>query len=271
MKKTPITYYGGKQLMTRYILPLIPQHTTYTEPFFGGGAIFFAKEKSQVEIINDLNASVVTFYRECKNNFEKLQALVQTTLHSRHEHKQAKIIYDNPELFSELRRAWAFYVLCNQGFGGMISDTWGYGVEKNKSELRTKNKRDSFLDYIRERLEIVQIECDDALKVIKSRDRVETFHYCDPPYYNSDMGHYGGYTIQNFEALLKTLSEVKGKFLLSSYPSEILNQYTADNNWHTIEVKQRVAVSSKGKTKIEVLTANYDINSMLPQDLIKDK
>lgn len=85
------------------------------------------------------------------------------------------------------------------------------------------------------------------------------------------MGHYGGYTIQNFEALLQTLSEVKGKFLLSSYPSEILSKYTAEFGWHTIEVKQRVAVSSKGKTKVEVLTANYNIKDMLPQDLIKEK
>ena len=41
--KTPITYYGGKQTLLKYLLPLIPQHKLYCEPFFGGGAVFFAK------------------------------------------------------------------------------------------------------------------------------------------------------------------------------------------------------------------------------------
>ena len=34
--RTPITYYGGKQTMLKHILPLIPSHTLYTEPFWGG-------------------------------------------------------------------------------------------------------------------------------------------------------------------------------------------------------------------------------------------
>mgnify|MGYP000216877373 CR=1 FL=1 len=50
--KTPITYYGGKQTLLKYLLPLIPQHKLYCEPFFGGGAVFFAKPKSDVEVIN---------------------------------------------------------------------------------------------------------------------------------------------------------------------------------------------------------------------------
>ena len=51
--KTPITYYGGKQSMLRDILPLIPEHQIYVEPFFGGGAVFWAKEPTKCEVIND--------------------------------------------------------------------------------------------------------------------------------------------------------------------------------------------------------------------------
>lgn len=39
--KTPISYYGGKQSMLTTILPLIPEHSIYVEPFFGGEAVFF--------------------------------------------------------------------------------------------------------------------------------------------------------------------------------------------------------------------------------------
>ncbi len=34
--RTPITYYGGKQTMLKHILPLIPEHSLYTEAFVGG-------------------------------------------------------------------------------------------------------------------------------------------------------------------------------------------------------------------------------------------
>ena len=148
----------------------------------------------------------------------------------------------------------------------MISTTWGYGVLENKAELRLHNKREAFLEPFEERLSITQIECRDALDVIRSRDRPASFFYCDPPYYNADMAHYGGYTEGHFEALLKCLSECKGRFLLSSYPSDILAKYTEQFGWHTVEIEQRISVSSKGKRKIEVLTANYDIKALLPKE-----
>ena len=65
-QRTPISYYGGKQIMLKYILPLIPEHQIYTEAFFGGGAVFWAKEPSQTEIINDFNANVYNFYQILK-------------------------------------------------------------------------------------------------------------------------------------------------------------------------------------------------------------
>ena len=153
-------------------------------------------------------------------------------------------------------------MLCNQGFVGEISNSWGYGVADNKTEKRTHNKREAFLEYYRERLEEVQIECTDALHVLKTRDREFSFFYCDPPYFNSDCGHYGGYTETDFENLLIALSQIKGKFLLSSYPSDLLKRYTEQFGWHTIVVEQNVAISNKGKRKFETLTANYDINAM---------
>ena len=121
------------------------------------------------------------------------------------------------------------------------------------------------------RIQNVQIECTDALRIIRSRDFEDAFFYCDPPYYNSDCGHYDGYTIEDFEMLLKTLSDIKGKFLMSSYPSDILKQYTKDFGWYTKEIEQTVSVSNSnnkpGKKKTEVSTANYDLSN--PTDELK--
>lgn len=108
------------------------------------------------------------------------------------------------------------------------------------------------------RLENVQLESTDAVRIIQSRDTEETFHYCDPPYFNSDCGHYEGYSREDFETLLETLSKVKGKFLLSSYPSDLLAEYTKENDWNTIPLEMGKSMGKKSK-KIEMLTANYPI------------
>ncbi len=106
----------------------------------------------------------------------------------------------------------------------------------------------------------MQIECADALYIINSRDNDKAFFYVDPPYYNSNCGHYDGYTIEDFEMLLKRLSGIKGKFLLSSYPSDILSEFSGKYGWYTRKVEQLVSVNKgSGKAKTEVLTANYVI------------
>ena len=70
--KPPISYYGGKQNMLSELLPLIPKHESYIEPFFGGGALFFAKTPSPLEVINDTNQLMINFYRQMVVNFDAL-------------------------------------------------------------------------------------------------------------------------------------------------------------------------------------------------------
>jgi DNA adenine methylase len=246
--------------MVRHILPLIPEHQVYTECFFGGGAILFAKPPSTVEVINDLNDQVMNFYRVIQTDFEKLQKLVKATLHSRSAHEQAWVIYKQPKFHNKIIRAWAFWTLCNQGFASKVGSSWGYDKTTNSVAKKIRTRRELFGEELKERVSLLQIECADAVKVIETRDCEGAFHYVDPPYFNSNCGHYAGYTEADFERLLACLNKVKGKFLLSSYPSEVLSKCTEKQGWSTKEVEQSIAVSAaaKGK-KIEVLTANYPI------------
>ncbi|MGZ3753570.1 MAG: DNA adenine methylase [Mucilaginibacter sp.] len=260
--KTPISYYGGKQKLATKICSLIPEHTLYCEPFIGGAAIFFAKVASPVEVINDTNKELINFYRVVQNDFVGLEKEIRITLHSRDLHRKASVIYNNPDMFSEIKRAWAVWLLSSQSFCSQLDGTFGYDKSKNTTTKKIINKRDSFTEDLAIRLQNVQLECSDALYVIGSRDTTESFFYCDPPYFNSDCGHYDGYSEMDFENLLKTLSKIKGKFLLSSYPSSILMQYAKDNNWQMWSVEQNVTVNNKSgylKRKVEVLTANYPI------------
>lgn len=265
--KTPISYYGGKQNLVRHILPLFPEHNLYAEPFVGGGAVFWSKQQSNVEVINDTNKELINFYECVHNYFVDLEKMVRISLHSRSIHRDANVIYANPHMFSRLQRAWAVWVLASQSFSAMLDGSWGYDKKKDSTSLKIKNKRDSFTEELSIRLQRVQIECTDALRVIRSRDASDSFFYCDPPYFNSDCGHYDGYTKEDFQMLLETLSNIEGKFLMSSYPSPILKEFSKSQGWFTINIEQNVSVANGvtgkgGKKKIEVLTANYDITAL---------
>lgn len=260
--KPPFSYYGGKQKLAKRIIQMIPEHGLYCEPFVGGGAVFWNKPSSKVEVINDTNRELINFYRTVKHDYVSLEKQIEITLHSRDQHRKATVIYNNPDMFSELQRAWAVWTLANEGFASKIDATWGYDVASATMGRKIRNRREGFtLDYA-VRMQDVQIECADALRIITSRDRPTSFFYIDPPYFNSDCGHYDGYTIEDFEMLLKVLSRLEGKFLLSSYPSEILEQYRAENDWYQFEIEQTVSVARKKvrqKRKREVFTANYPI------------
>lgn len=261
--KPALTYYGGKQKLASTIIPLIPEHVLYNEPFFGGGAIFFAKEQSEIEVLNDTNKELINFYQVVKQDYVSLEKKIRITLHSRTQHADASVIYNSPHLFTELQRAWAVWVLASQSFSSILDGSWGYDkTQKNTTTKKVINKGVLFNEDYAIRLQNVQLECADALYIIKSRDSEQAFHYCDPPYFNSDCGHYKGYTESDFRRLLDTLADVKGKFLLSSYPSDLLKRYTERLGWHTRAIQSRVSVnkgSGGGKMKTEVLTANYPI------------
>lgn len=258
--KTPITYYGGKQNMLNHILPLIPDHNLYCEPFCGGAAVFFSKNPSQVEVINDTNSELINFYEVVQQDFVSLEKEIRISLHSRRLHKDAQVVYESPHLFSRIKRAWAVWVLSVMSFSSKLDGSFGYDRSRNTLTKKVANKRDSFSEDFAIRLTNVQIECTDALRVIRSRDSVGSFFYCDPPYVGTACGHYDGYTQEDFDMLMTTLSKIEGKFLMSSYPNVSLNRFVKEHGWHQKFFESTVSVATKnkhGKKKVEVLTANY--------------
>jgi len=255
--KAPLTYYGGKQQLASFIIERIPPHRIYIEPFCGGAAVFFRKPPSPVEVLNDLNHEMINFYKVVQREYAALESELAITLHSRDQYRRAEVVHKNPDMFSEVKRAWAVWVLANEGFGGMLDGSFGY-CRSGSHTKKIMNKRDSLTYDYAIRLENVQLECTNALRIIQSRDTPDSFHYCDPPYFNSDCGHYEGYSNEDFKELLDSLSEIKGRFLLSSYPSEILSEYTRRKGWNTIPIEMGKAMAKKQK-KTEVLTANYPI------------
>lgn len=264
--KTPISYYGGKQNMLQHILPLIPEHKLYCEPFFGGGALYFAKQPSQIEVINDKNDFVINFYRVLKTRFDELKAEVEASLSSRSIHRKAAWIMKNPAGYDEVKLAWACWYLANYSFSGKITGGWKYDRTQNKDCQGLLNRKRVVNPNLVRRIELTQIECEEAVKVIKSRDNNYTFFYLDPPYIDTDQGHYKGYTKEHFIILLTLLSQIKGQFMLSCFPSDIVYEFITLYQWKVKEFDKvnsssHVLHYSSKPRKTELLVMNYTITS----------
>lgn len=255
--RPPISYYGGKQTLVPTILPLIPDHVKYVEPFLGGGAVYWSKAPSRVEVINDLDGFVSNFYEVLKSDFSGLKALVEQTVFGRESHDRASAVRQNQPFFSPAQRAWAFFVLANSSIYAQLDNTCKMPGDDVSTVRSFYNKVKRFDQTYSDRLENTFVEQRDALYVIRKNDADNSFFFIDPPYFNSDCGHYSGYDEAEFERLLLLLTVLKGKFLLTCYPSELLDKYLHEFNWKAIRKELQLVAGSKGKRKIEVLVMNY--------------
>lgn len=217
-RKTPISYYGGKQQMASKIAKAIPAHQLYCEPFFGGGAVYFTKEPSEIEVIGDKNEVVANFYQVAQDEdlFPPLQKLVVATPYARREWAEARNVWRNADCFSDLKKAWAFRVLSAMCFSSSIGSGFAFDRNSNTVAKRFRNKKKNFGERIRERLSQTCIENICALDLIAARDTENAFFYIDPPYISErmgsktgknkvDQGHYSGYTVQDYDNLLTLL------------------------------------------------------------------
>jgi DNA adenine methylase len=204
-------YIGGKNRAALRILPLIPQHICYTEPFLGGGQVFFRKARSDVEVINDLSKDVVIFFRICQNHYEELTRYLKFMVVSRAWFELLQ--RTDPETLTDIQRAARFLFLQKTSYAGRV-------VRQNfrYSSLQIPNFRPDkipdILQQTHERLVGVQIECLPYERIFEKYDRSTTFHFLDPPYWQRTLYQFN-FSRQDFEKLSERLRRLKGKFLMT--------------------------------------------------------
>jgi DNA adenine methylase len=251
--------------MASKIIPLLPRHTVYVEPFCGGASIFFAKPWPPAtnsghyrEVLNDVDGRVINMYQvvQDKDAFEEFRRLVSVP-RSRAVHRQArdKLRAGKPIRPPDADAAAAYYTSICQSFSSELNAGWNTGVYGPNHAAAWMHRLEDLPRYL-DRMLSVYLECDDALSVIERWDSPQTLFYCDPPYPGANQGHYAGYTQDDFAALCEALGAASGSVVLSCYDNAAVPDGWVKHEFAATCSASRKGKAGKGRDKSRTATAS---------------
>lgn len=271
--KNPLKWHGGKFYLAPKIIELMKSapHTHYVEPYFGGGSVLLAKSPENVsEVVNDLNKSLINFWATLADDelFGRFKRFAEATPFAEQTWRSASesLEADSFDLLPH-QRAWAFFVACRQSLAGRMKSFTG--VTKTRTRRGMNNEVSAWLTAVEglpavhERLKRILILNRPALDVIRQNDGPETLYYLDPPYLHetrvttSDYAH--EMTAEQHAELLNALADIKGKFMLSGYQSELYARFAGEFNWtrHEFKIANHAAGGKAKKTMTECVWCNF--------------
>jgi DNA adenine methylase len=260
-------YLGGKRLLARTIIPLLPEHRLHCEPFSGSATILLEKPPSVAEILNDINGEIITLFRAVQSHPEEFLRQVRWNLRSREEFQRFRDT--PPESLTDIQRAARIYFLMRAGYSGKLPDAGCHFAGKMAGSQRPFSiyRIEETVYEIHRRLENVTIERLPYDECLQRYDGQDTLFYCDPPYYGHEKDYGPGiFGREDFTRLAGLLREISGRFLLgiNDLPEvrEIFVAFTLREVATTYNAGTR---HGHGKQAQELLVANFD----LPEAIIQ--
>ena len=252
--KAILKYPGAKWRIADWIIENLPEHKVYCEPFFGSGAVFFKKEPSYIETINDIDGNIVNLFEVCRKHPKELATAVNLTPFARDEFKND---YDMTAC-DPIERARRTLVRFHQSFGTSNSSKNSWRNVQTYGGPRCATMWNYLPDTIIEcceRLKNAQIENICAIELIKRYDDPKTLIYCDPPYLQTlrkrNMYAYELDTEKHI-ALLEGLKQSKSMVVLSGYDNDLYNEILL--GWRTDE---KHTTAQMGLHRVEKIWMNF--------------
>lgn len=262
---TVLKYPGSKWNNASWIINNFPagyEKMTYLEPFFGSGAVFFNKKRSEIETINDLDGNVINLFKVIRDAPGELARLIEFTPWSREEYRNS---YE--QTGDSLEDARRFLVRMWQAIGAKSSDStgWRNNIKGNNGNLTQFAMRlpESILE-VSSRLKhskdgLVQIDNQPAVKLIERQNQKNVLIYLDPPYVRSTRSgriYKHEMTDNDHIELLETAKKHLGKVIISGYESDLYNNIL--QGW---KIEKKASVTEAGNNATEVIWMNYKSNN----------
>jgi DNA adenine methylase len=249
----PIPYVGGKSRLFKKIVSLMPEHTTYCEPFAGGAEVLFRKTPSEVEILNDPDFEIVNFYRVSQSHYQELIRYLRFLLASRKLHQMH--LQTNPETLTDIQRAGRCFFLMKNSFGGLVlKQHYHYGVSQPTNY--NPERIPEIIEAAQKRLQRMQIECLPYEKVLEKYDRAFTFFMVDPPYWGPKLYRHN-FAESDFRLLADRLRTIKDKFILTLNDRPEVREVFHEFPIQTVEVAYTAQLNKPGKRYPELLIMNF--------------
>ncbi len=275
MTNSPFKWVGGKSRLRESIISLIPtDYTCYVELFAGAAWVLLAKPPSQVEILNDLDEELISFFRVVKDNTlcEELVHSFDWELVSRAEFKRLAEL--DPHTLTSLERAHRFYYLIMAGWGGELAyprfqtsiTDGGYG-NRLVGAIKTPETLRARLEPVRNRLRTVLIENLPWETCFDRYDRPGVVMYIDPPYPNNKCNYFHNMRDWNdHRHLANRLGSAQCRWILSSYDiPEIRELYQPFNSYfRPVQSASGMNITKRGTGRVtnrEVLVTNFDLST----------
>jgi len=247
-----IPWIGGKRRLAKHILPLFPDHTCYVEPFAGGAALFFLKEPSEVEVLNDYNSDLVSLYRVIQHHMEEFIRQFKWALVSREMFDWLNIT--PPETLTDIQRAARFYYLQKLAFGGKVSCRT-FGTATTSPPRLNLLRIEEDLSQAHLRLSRCVIEHLDWQHCILKYDRPATLFFCDPPYWQTE-GYGVEFPIEQYAMLAETMRVAKGKVILTINDHPKMRETFGGFRVETVKINYTIGGAGKGKNRTEMIVMN---------------
>ncbi len=202
-----------KAFFVKKLLPLIPYHRAYVEPFGGAASLLFAKEPSPIEVYNDRNGDLANLFFVLRSRPFQFIRRVGELPYSRQVYRTFWTdLRDRFPRFNDLDRAVKFFHAMRSCFPRGIGAGWAFG--RDRSHARTYRNAVARLEACAERLKDVCIDSLDFRNCVRNWDSPDTFFFVDPPYWGCE-DYYGKFDWQDHIDLARILRGAAGKWLLT--------------------------------------------------------
>ncbi len=261
-----IPYYGGKYMLSKQFVPLIPPHHRYFEVFSGGLSMFFRKEKAEWNVLNDKDNNIVNLYNCVIHKLDELVYYLDWLPKSRElfdgfraEIKEKQHI----EIPDPLRAAKYFYCI-RHSFNKLIHTPMSMVKDWNKNWMKE-------FEYSRKKIKGSTIENLDFGDLIdRYKPKENDFWYLDPPYFiATDKGDYyqHNFNAEDHIRLKEKVDKIHnngGKFMVSyDHREEVFDLYK-EYDVRTITLKYQGATDeNRSKERKEYLIINYEPNDQI--------
>jgi len=277
----PFGWLGSKATMLDVILPNIPEHKYYVEPFCGTAIVYLHKSPAKINTLNDIDSNIVNLFRVLQDR-EKTKELLRRlryTPWAKAEYKKACLLLSSGRELDDVTRAWAFYV------AQYMSTKVSYYADPNgmmfKQHIKHRDGGINYITYIhkvRRLIEIAdkmrrcQILNEDGVEVMKRLDDPETFMFIDPPYLSTTLRSRGKIYVSEYEdtlhsRILDFVVSAKSKIMIASYPNDMYNQLL-NLGWVRMDKVKRICAGNystkrnKQPKRSESLYLNYQPPSL---------